>query len=152
VFHGFSGQHSSNTLIIELRSRFEKIWSDPMNTQRHRDNEHDDFNDEASPARNRSQIEVRKRKPMSDKGLAVGSLLFGFGLGVGLAILFAPQSGEETREWLSANAEDQFYRMRRRGRRLVFETQDLLDRGEQQVNKVLRTGRNALDSVASKLE
>jgi gas vesicle protein len=123
-----------------------------MHTHQRRDDEHDDFNDEASPSVRGIEIETRKRKPMSDKGKAVGSLLFGFGLGVGLAILFAPQSGEETREWLSANAEDQFYRMRRRGRRLVFETQDLIDRGEQQVNKVIRSGRNALDTVASKLE
>jgi hypothetical protein len=28
----------------------------------------------------------------------------------------------------------------------------LIDRGEQQVNRVLRSGRNMLDSVASKLE
>ncbi len=90
---------------------------------------------------------------MNTKGKAVGSLLLGFGIGIGLpAILFAPQSGEETREWLSASAEDQFYRIRRKGRRIVFETQDLLDRGEQQVSKVMRTGRNVLDSVASKLE
>lgn len=123
-----------------------------MNKHQRRDDGFDDFDDEASPSGSATEIQVRKRKPVSDRGKAVGSLLFGFGLGVGLAILFAPQSGEETREWLSANAEDQFYRMRRRGRRLVFETQDLLDRGEQQVNKVLRTGRNALDSVASKLE
>lgn len=123
-----------------------------MHTHRNRDDESDEFNDETSPSRRGTETEVRERKPMSDKGLAVGTLLLGFGVGVGLAILFAPQSGEETREWLSANAEDQFYRMRRRGRRLVFETQDLLDRGEQQVSKVLRTGRNALDSVASKLE
>jgi hypothetical protein len=123
-----------------------------MNNHRRRDDEYDDFNDEASPSGSGTEVEVRKRKPMSDKGKAVGSLLFGFGLGVGLAILFAPQSGEETREWLSANAEDQLYRMRRRGRRLVFETQDLLDRGEQQVSKAIRTGRNALESVASKLE
>jgi gas vesicle protein len=123
-----------------------------MNKQRRREDEYDDFNDEASPSGSGTEVEVRKKKPVSDKGKAVGSLLFGFGLGVGLAILFAPQSGEETREWLSANAEDQFYRIRRRGRRLVFETQDLLDRGEQQVNKAIRTGRNALDSVASKLE
>jgi gas vesicle protein len=122
-----------------------------MSTHRRRDDEYDEFNDEQPPVR-RTDIEVRERKPMSDKGLAVGTLLLGFGVGVGLAILFAPQSGEETREWLSANAEDQFYRMRRRGRRLVFETQDLIDRGEQQVHRVLRTGRNALDSVASKLE
>ena len=123
-----------------------------MHTHRRRDDEYDEFNDETSPSRRGIEIEVSKRKPMSEKGRAVGSLLLGFGVGIGLAILFAPQSGEETREWLSANAEDQYYRMRRRGRRLVFETQDLLDRGEQQVNKVLRSGRNALESVASKLE
>jgi gas vesicle protein len=122
-----------------------------MHTHRRSDDESDEFNDETSPSERGADVEVYKRKPMN-KGRAVGSLLLGFGVGVGLAILFAPQSGEETREWISANAEDQFYRMRRRGRRLVFETQDLLDRGEQQVNKVLRTGRNALDSVASKLE
>jgi gas vesicle protein len=122
-----------------------------MHTRRRSEDDFDESNDQTSPSGRGSEVEVYKRKPM-DKGKAVGSLLLGFGVGVGLAILFAPQSGEETREWLSANAEDQFYRMRRRGRRLVFETQDLLDRGEQQVNKVLRTGRNALDSVASKLE
>jgi len=123
-----------------------------MHTHRRRDDESDEFYEETSPSGRGTEIEVRKRKPMSEKGRAIGSLLVGFGVGVGLAILFAPQSGEETREWLSASAEDQYYRMRRRGRRLVFETQDLLDRGEQQVNKVIRSGRNALESVASKLE
>lgn len=123
-----------------------------MHTHRRRDDDHEELNDESSPSGQGTEIEVRKRGNVSDKGKAVGTLLLGFGLGVGLAILFAPQSGEETREWISANAEDQFYRIRRRGRRLVFETQDLLDRGEQQLNRVVRTGRNALDSVASKLE
>jgi len=115
-----------------------------------RDN--DEYFDEPESSERRMSLEVRKGRAVSNKGKAVGSLLLGFGIGVGLAILFAPQSGEETREWLSANAEDQFYRMRRKGRRLVFETQDLLDRGEQQVSRVVRTGRNVLDSVASKLE
>jgi gas vesicle protein len=123
-----------------------------MNTHRRRDDGYDEFNDENSTAERGTGIEVRKRKPMAEKGKAVGSLLVGFGIGVGLAILFAPQSGEQTREWLSASAEDQYYRMRRRGRRIVFETQDLLDRGEQQLNRAVRTGRNVLDSVASKLE
>jgi gas vesicle protein len=124
-----------------------------MHTHRRREDDYEDeFNDEASPSGSGTEIEVRKRKPMSEKGKAVGSLLFGFGLGVGLAILFAPQSGEETREWISASAEDKFYRMRRRGRRIVFETQDLLDRGEQQINRAVRTGKNVLESVASKLE
>lgn len=116
----------------------------------HRNN--DDYPDDPESPERKMSLEVRKGNAVSNKGKAVGSLLLGFGIGVGLAILFAPQSGEETREWLSASAEDQFYRMRRRGRRLVFETQDLLDRGEQQVNRAMRTGRNVLESVASKLE
>ncbi len=89
---------------------------------------------------------------MSNKTGGLGSLLLGFGIGVGLAILFAPQSGEETREWLGATAEDGIWRFRRGGRRLVFEAQDLLDRGEHTVNRALKTGKNVLDSVASKLD
>src|ERR1035438_4817016 len=88
----------------------------------------------------------------SDKAFDLTSLLVGFGIGVGLAILFAPQSGDETRQWISASAEDGFRQLRRRGRRLVFEAQDLLDRGEYGVNRALRTGKNMLESVASKLE
>ena len=85
------------------------------------------------------------------KGDELASLLFGFGVGLGLAILFAPQSGEETREWISSNVEDKYRQVRRRGRRLVFEAQDLLDRGEHSFTRALRTGRNALDSVAEKI-
>src|SRR5271154_5846599 len=110
----------------------------------------DDYYDDPDSSERKLTPEVRRGSAVNNNGKAVGSLLLGFGIGVGLAILFAPQSGEETREWLSANAEDQFYRMRRKGRRLVFETQDLLDRGEQQVSRAMRTGRNVLDSVASK--
>jgi gas vesicle protein len=86
-----------------------------------------------------------------NKGNELASLLFGFGVGIGLAILFAPQSGEETREWISSNVEDKYRQVRRRGRRLVFEAQDLLDRGEHSVSRALKTGRNVLDSVAEKL-
>ena len=78
--------------------------------------------------------------------------LLGVGVGLGLALLFAPQSGAETRRWLLETADDRYRRLRRQGRRVIFETQDLLDRGEQRVTRVLRSGKNALDSVASRLE
>jgi gas vesicle protein len=78
--------------------------------------------------------------------------LIGMGIGLGLALLFAPQSGEETRRWLVDTADDRYRRLRRQGRRLIFETQDLLDRGEQQVTRALRTGKHALESVADKLD
>jgi gas vesicle protein len=99
-----------------------------------------------------SNASARRDDRSSSSGTAALSLLLGFGIGIGLAILFAPQSGEETRKWIGATAEDQMWRFRRRGRRLVFEAQDLLDRGEQGVNRALRTGKNVLDSVASKLD
>jgi gas vesicle protein len=95
---------------------------------------------------------ARGEGSVSDKGSGFLTLLVGFGVGLGLAILFAPQSGEETREWLSASADDQFRLFRRRGRRLIFEAQDLLDRGEYSVSRALRSGKNVLESVADKLQ
>jgi gas vesicle protein len=76
----------------------------------------------------------------------------GVGVGFGLALLFAPQSGEETRRWLVETADDRLRSLRRGGRRLIFETHDLLDRGEQNVSRVLRSSKNALASVAAKLD
>ena len=78
--------------------------------------------------------------------------LAGLGIGVGLALLFAPQSGHETREWLSETAEDEMRRLKRKGRRSIENIQDAVTRGEQTVSKVLRSGKNVLDSVASKLD
>lgn len=76
----------------------------------------------------------------------------GLGIGMGLALLFAPLSGEETREWLMDNAESRLRRIRRQGRRWVYQFQDVLDKSEDRVTKVLRTSKNALDSVASRLD
>jgi gas vesicle protein len=84
-------------------------------------------------------------------GREASSFLLGVGIGVGLGILIAPQAGEDTREWLLENAESRISRLRRRGRRLVLDAQDLLDKSEDTVTRVLRTGKDALDTVASKL-
>ena len=82
----------------------------------------------------------------------ITTFIAGLGIGMGLALLFAPLSGEETREWLMDNAENRLRRMRRQGRRWVYQFQDVLDKGEDRVTKVLRTGKHALDSVASRLD
>jgi len=108
--------------------------------------------DDLGDVRNGADNPARTEEPVSDKGREFASLLVGFGVGVGLAILFAPQSGSETREWISVNVEDGFRQVRRRGRRLVFEAQDLLDRGEHTVSRALRTGKHVLESVADRLD
>ena len=82
----------------------------------------------------------------------ITTFVAGLGIGIGLALLFAPLSGEETREWLMDNAENRLRRIRRQGRRWVYQFQDVLDKSEDRVTKVLRTSKNALGSVASRLD
>lgn len=79
------------------------------------------------------------------------SFLAGLSIGVGLALLFAPLSGEETREWLMETAEDNLKRARRTGRRLVYQVQDVLEKSEDKVTKALRSSKDVLDSVAARL-
>lgn len=89
---------------------------------------------------------------MNNGRATIITFIAGLGIGAGLALLFAPLSGEETREWLMDNAENRFKRIRRQGRRWVYQVQDVLDKSEDRVTKVLRTSRNALGSVASRLD
>lgn len=80
------------------------------------------------------------------------SFLIGVGIGVGLGVLLAPQPGEDTREWITENAGAKITRLRRKGRRWVLDAQDILDKSEDTVTKILRTGKDALGTVASRLD
>jgi len=100
----------------------------------------------------RIRKELVEEAQVSDNGRGTISFLLGLGIGVGIGLLFAPLSGEETRVWLKENAEDRMKRLRRQGRRFIFEVQDVLDKGEDTLTKVLKSGKNALDSVASRLD
>jgi len=85
-------------------------------------------------------------------GRGTVNFLIGLGIGVGLGLLFAPQSGQETREWLTESAEERIKRLRRQGRRWIVQVQDVLDKSEDTFTKVLKNSKNALGSVASRLD
>lgn len=82
----------------------------------------------------------------------ITTFLAGLGIGMAIALLFAPLSGEETREWLMDNAQGRLRQIRRQGRRWVYQAQDVLDNSEDRVRRVLRTSKNALETVAARLD
>ncbi len=76
---------------------------------------------------------------------SVGSLLLGAALGAGLALLFAPQSGEDTRR----DIEDQAKRARARAGQLADDlsasVSDTLDHARSQVEESIDAARGAVD-------
>jgi gas vesicle protein len=89
---------------------------------------------------------------MKDSGTVLLAFVVGVAVGAGAALLLAPQSGEETREWISDAVEDEAYRIKRKAKRSLDQVQDALERGEQTVTRVLKTGKTALDSLSAKLD
>lgn len=73
------------------------------------------------------------------------SFLAGLGIGIGLGILFAPMSGEDTRENLSQRAND-----------LADSARDLVDQGRERVRSTVSTFRGqaerAVNNVASNVK
>jgi gas vesicle protein len=89
---------------------------------------------------------------MNNSGRETAYFLTGLGIGAVLAVLFAPKSGEEAREWIADTAEREFKVLRRKGARSVKQVQAALSKGEEKVAEVLRSGKDALESVVARLD
>ncbi|MFZ0819572.1 MAG: YtxH domain-containing protein [Candidatus Acidiferrales bacterium] len=63
-------------------------------------------------------------------GGKISYFLVGLGVGALLGILFAPKSGEETREYLSKKAEEGKEYAQRKARELKERADDLIERGK----------------------
>jgi gas vesicle protein len=94
----------------------------------------------------------QKEDFVSNTGRTTLVFLTGLGIGAALAALFAPRSGEETREWIADTAERKFKILRRTGRRSFRQLQEVVAEGGERVTEVLRNGKKALESVTAKLD
>ena len=82
---------------------------------------------------------------------SISLFLLGLGIGAGVALLFAPTSGEELRGKISDYTEDAVNSARRKGQRSVRQLQKMVARSSDSVNRAVNTSRHAIDSLADKL-
>src|ERR1700722_98751 len=64
-------------------------------------------------------------------GSKVSVFLIGLGIGALAGILFAPKSGEDTREYLAGKADEGRYYAQRKARELRERAEDLLERSKE---------------------
>ena len=65
----------------------------------------------------------------------LGFLLVGMGIGAGLALLFAPQSGKDTRRYLARRAEEGKDYVTSAGKDLVKQAEGVVERGKDWATK-----------------
>ncbi len=92
-------------------------------------------------------------------GSKVSYFLVGLGVGALLGILFAPKSGEETREFLAKKAEEGREYAQRKARELRERAEDLLERGKEvatrqkdSISAAVEAGREAYQREKSKAQ
>jgi gas vesicle protein len=95
---------------------------------------------------------------MSDNvGSKVSFFLVGLGVGTLLGILFAPKSGEETREYLSAKAEEgrgyaqkKAQELRERAEDLIERSKEIMSRQKESLSSAVEAGKEAYQREKAK--
>jgi gas vesicle protein len=83
--------------------------------------------------------------------------LAGVGIGVAVALLFAPKSGKETRRYLADKAEEGKDFVTAKGREFRQQAEELVDKGKEVITKqkerladVVEAGRQAVRSTVAR--
>ena len=92
-------------------------------------------------------------------GSKVSYFLVGLGIGALIGVLFAPKSGEDTREYLTQKAEEGREYAQKKARELRERAEDLVDRGKQvavrqkeSLSAAVDAGREAYQREKSKAQ
>jgi gas vesicle protein len=85
-----------------------------------------------------------KEKIMDKNGLS--SFLLGLGVGVGIGMLFAPKSGQETRQIIKEKAEEGTEFIKQRGTELKDTATGWVDKGKESVGRQKETLNDAVEA------
>jgi gas vesicle protein len=84
---------------------------------------------------------------MSDNtGSKISYFLVGLGIGAAIGILFAPSSGEETREFLSNKADQGREYAQKKARELRERAEDLIERSKEIISRQSDAVTSAVDA------
>jgi len=86
---------------------------------------------------------VQQRNKLMDK---FGSFLLGLGIGVGLGMVFAPQSGEETRDLLRSKADESKDYLKKQSEGLRSSAQTVVDKGRDAVSRQRDSINDAIEA------
>jgi gas vesicle protein len=94
-----------------------------------------------------------------NSGSRISYFLVGVGIGALIGILFAPKSGEETREYLSQKAEEGKEYAQKKARELRERAEDLLEQGKhvaarqkESISAAVEAGRDAYQREKAKAQ
>ena len=76
-------------------------------------------------------------------------LLAGVGIGAVTGILLAPQSGENTREWISTKCKNGIYTANSKVRQTGQQVGEWIDQGQHQIREAVSAGRDAFSKAKS---
>ena len=76
-------------------------------------------------------------------------LIAGVGIGAAAGILLAPQSGENTREWISTTSKKGMDTVNSKVRQTGQQIGDWIDEGQHQVREAVSAGRGAFSKAKS---
>ena len=79
-------------------------------------------------------------------GSKFGYFLAGLGIGAAIALLFAPRSGEETREYLRERYDDVRDTTKKKARELRERTEELVEKGKDFVDRQRESVEAAVDA------
>jgi len=82
---------------------------------------------------------------MADNGKFT-AFIFGFGIGLAVGVLFAPKSGQETRQYIRSKADEGREYLRRRGEELKESAEELVERGKEAISRQRETLAAAVEA------